>query len=51
MGFTALGDIEFNAKNIRFNVQDDMDIDIGKTRMNPSEKPLNWIRNTVPKEF
>ncbi len=29
MTFTAQGDMEFNAKNVRFNVQDDMDVKIG----------------------
>lgn len=32
MVFTALGDMEFNAKNMRFNVQEDMDIKIGKDK-------------------
>ncbi|MCF6349277.1 MAG: phage baseplate assembly protein V, partial [Flavobacteriaceae bacterium] len=32
MVFTALGDMEFNAKNVRFNVQEDMDFDIGKNK-------------------
>ena len=29
MVFTANGDMEFNAKNVRFNVQEDMDLEIG----------------------
>ncbi len=32
MVFTAQGDMEFNAKNVRFNVQEDMDVDIGKNK-------------------
>ena len=29
MTLTAQGDMEFNAKNVRFNVQEDMDVEIG----------------------
>ncbi|QCX00338.1 type IV secretion protein Rhs [Aggregatimonas sangjinii] len=32
MVFTAMGDMEFNAKNIRFNVQEDMDVEVGKNK-------------------
>ena len=32
MVFTAQGDMEFNAKNVRFNVQEDMDVEIGKNK-------------------
>jgi len=32
MVFTAQGDMEFNAKNIRFNVQEDMDVEIGRNK-------------------
>ncbi len=33
MVFTAVGDMEFNAKNVRFNVQEDMEVDIGKDKI------------------
>lgn len=32
MVFTALGDMEFNAKNVRFNVQEDMNIEVGRNK-------------------
>ncbi len=32
MVFTTQGDMEFNAKNVRFNVQEDMDVEIGGSK-------------------
>ncbi len=50
--FTALGDMEFNAKNVRFNVQEDMDVEIGGNKKESVKKTYELdTKNSIERVF
>jgi len=51
MIFTALGDMEFNAKNVRFNVQEDMDVNIGKNKTEAIKEKLEISANNSSEQI
>ncbi|SDE50166.1 Uncharacterized conserved protein, implicated in type VI secretion and phage assembly [Pricia antarctica] len=52
MVFTALGNMEFNAKNVRFNVQEDMDVEIGGNKKESIKKTYELdTKNSTERVF